>query len=99
MLKQGLRQALLEIGKVEFANGTHAAVEFLDGNRRHLHAIEPVLLDHGVAGRILDGDAVAISFMAFARGLGALADNKLSPTPVPIAARSGAVAVATRPNL
>src|SRR5690606_9272573 len=53
------RKARLEVRIGEFADRPDRAVRLADRDRRHLDAVEPVLLDHGVTGRILDRDAVA----------------------------------------
>src|SRR5690606_16766848 len=45
------------IGKL--AHEAHAAVQSADGDGRHVDAVEPVLLDHGVGAGIADRDAVA----------------------------------------
>src|SRR5690606_626581 len=53
------RQAGRVVRIGELADEPHGAVELADRDRGHAHAVEPVLLDHGVAGRVLHRDAVA----------------------------------------
>src|SRR5690606_2087978 len=50
---QGSGERTLEIRVIEFADDFDRAVEFAHGNGWHFHAIKPVLLDHGITGRIL----------------------------------------------
>src|SRR5690606_17201681 len=58
-------QAADVVGTGKVAHQAHAAVHFTDGDGRHVHAVEPVLLDHGVAAGVPDGDAVADLQRAF----------------------------------
>ena len=52
-------QAVAVVFVAEAALHLDAAIKPSDGDGGHGHAIEPVLLDHGVAGRVLQRDAVA----------------------------------------
>src|SRR5690606_27504380 len=52
-------QAVDVVVKGKFAHDAHGAIGFLDCNGRHVHTVEPVLLYHGVAARVSDGEAVS----------------------------------------
>src|SRR5690606_31405680 len=41
--------------KGKIAHDAHGAIGFFHGNRRHIDAVEPILLDHGVARGITNG--------------------------------------------
>src|SRR5690606_14181916 len=43
----------------KFAYDTQGAIGFLQYDRWHVYAVEPILLNHGVARRIADRDPVA----------------------------------------
>src|SRR5690606_15232434 len=47
------------IVKGKFAHDAHGAIGLLNGYRRHVDAVEPILFHHGVAGSITNGNAVA----------------------------------------
>src|SRR5690349_7196681 len=54
-----LGKALTVVLVGEFLDGLDPAVQPADDDRWHLEPIEPVLLDHGVAGRVGENDEAA----------------------------------------
>src|SRR5690606_12846605 len=56
---KGAGQAVAIVVVAELPDRGDGTIQFADADRRHGHAVEPVLLDHGIAGGVGHGNAVA----------------------------------------